>query len=99
MPQTVNINVNILFSEYTEKLKKYFKHFYMNKNKSENQLFILNRKILNKFIYLLNNDYEDQQLNDLFPSKRLRTSDFIASIDQRSVKDVIKLFDKYKNNK
>ena len=90
MPQTVNINVNILFSEYTEKLKKYFKHFYMNKNKSENQLFILNRKILNKFIYLLNNDYEDQQLNDLFPSKRLRTSDFIASIDQRSVKDVIK---------
>ena len=90
MPQTVKINVNVLFNEYNEKLKKYFKHFYLNKNKSQNQLFILNRKILNKFIYLLNNDYEDQQLDDLFPSTKLRTSDFIASIDQRSIKDVIK---------
>ena len=90
IPQTVNINVNVLFNEYNENLKKNFKHFYLNENKSKRQLFVLDRKILNKFIYLLNNNYENQQIMELFPSVKLRTSDFIASIDQRSIKDVIK---------
>jgi hypothetical protein len=50
----------------------------------------LNRKILNKFIYIITNKYQKDQLVELFPSLSLRTSDFIANIDQRSVKDVIK---------
>ena len=89
-PQTVNISISNLFNEYTEKISKHFKHFFTDKNKSENQLFSLNRKILNKFIYIITNKYQKDQLVELFPSLSLRTSDFIADIDQRSVKDVIK---------
>ena len=90
MPQTVNISINNLFNEYTEKIAKNFRHFFSSQKKTEKQLFVLNRKILNKFIYLLSNKYENKQLLELFPSLSLRTSDFIAPIDQRSVKDVIK---------
>ena len=89
MPQTVNISINNLFNEYTENIKKQFKHFFINK-KSERQLFVLNRKILNKFIYILTNKYDSEHIIELFPSMSLRTSDFITSIDQRSIKDVVK---------
>ena len=90
IPQTVNISISNLFNEYSEKLFKDFKHFFKNKDKSEKQLFDLNRKILNKFIYIITNKYQKEKLVDLFPSLSLRTTDFIAEIDQRSVKDVIK---------
>ena len=90
IPQTVNISISNLFNEYTEKISKHFKHFFIDKNKSDKQLFSLNRKILNKFIYIITNKYQKDQLVELFPSLSLRTSDFIAEIDQRSVKDVIK---------
>ena len=90
MPITLNISISNLFHEYLEKLNKHFKHFNIKKNKSQKQLFVLDRKILNKFIYVLNNQYNKEQIIELFPSLKLRTSDFIASIDQRSIKDVIK---------
>ena len=91
MPQTLNISINNLFNEYTEYIKKHFKHLYSNDKKSlEKQLFTLDRKILNKFIYLLNNKYGKDQIIFLFPSMNLKTSDFIASIDQKSIKDVVK---------
>ena len=90
IPQTVNISISNLFNEYSEKLFKDFKHFFKNKDKSEKQLFVLNRKILNKFIYIITNKYQKEKLVDLFPSLSLRTTDFIAEINQRSVKDVIK---------
>ena len=89
-PQTVNISISNLFNEYTEKISKHFKHFFIDNNKSEKQLFSLNRKILNKFIYIITNKYQKDKLVELFPSLSLRTSDFIADIDQRNVKDVIK---------
>ena len=90
MPQTINISINNLFNEYTTNIKRQFKHFFINKNKYERQLFVLNRKILNKFIYILTNEYDSGHIIELFPSMSLRTSDFIASIDQRSIKDVVK---------
>ena len=90
MPISLNVSINNLFNEYSDKLIKHFKHLVFNKNKTKRQLFILDRKILNKFIYLLANQYENQQIIELFPSLKLRTSDFIASIDQRSIKDVVK---------
>ena len=91
MPQTINITINNLFSEYNESLKKDFKHLLPNKNENENgkQLFYLNRKILNKFIYLLNNNFENEEITELFPSSRLQSSDFISYIDPNSIKDII----------
>ena len=91
MPQIINITINNLFSEYLENLKKDFRHIIINDNiiDFEKQLFCLNRKILNKFIYLLNNKYEKEELIELFPSSRLQQADFITSFDRRCIKDII----------
>ena len=91
IPQTINITINNLFSEYNEYLKKDFKHLLPSKNENEygKQLFYLNRKILNKFIYLLNNNFENEEISELFPSSRLQSSDFISYIDPSSIKDII----------
>ena len=91
MPQTINITINNLISEYFENMKKEFAHFYYNqkKNDYDKQLFSLNRKILNKFIYLLNNKFENDQKMELFPSSRLQIGDFISFFDKRCIKDII----------
>jgi hypothetical protein len=91
MPQTINVTINNLVSEYFENMKKEFAHFDYNekKNDYDKQLFCLNRKILNRFIYLLNNKYENEEKIELFPSSRLQTSDFISFFDKRCIKDII----------
>ena len=88
--QSINISVNNIFNEYRENLEKYFKHFYTNEKNSQRQLFILDKKILNKFIYLLNNNYDKDQIMGIFPSLQLRTSDFIVSTNQKDIKDVVR---------
>ena len=48
--QTITITLNNIFSDYIEKLKRYFKHFYSSdriKIKNNHQLISLNRKIIN----------------------------------------------------
>ena len=67
--QILSITLNNIISEYHENLKKYFR-FYEDKKEEERrksitnqnkrvmpkrQLFVLNKKIINKYIYLLNN--------------------------------------------
>ena len=92
MPQTITVTINNLYSEYFQNMKNDFKHLIsadINKNELEKQLFCLNRKVLNKFIYLLNNKYENEDILELFPSSRLQSSDFISSFDQRCIKDII----------
>ena len=89
-PQTINIKINNIYSEYNENMKNDFKHLISdNKNELEKQLFCLNRKILNKFIYILNNKYEKEEIMDLFPSTKLQSSDFISFFDKRCIKDII----------
>ena len=90
MPQTINVTINNLVSEYSENMKKEFAHFVYNKKKVlDKQLFCLDRKILNRFIYLLNNKFDNEEKMELFPSSRLKTRDFISFIDKRCIKDII----------
>ena len=90
MPQTINVTINNLVSEYNEKMKKEFAHFDYNKKKVlDKQLFCLDRKILNRFIYLLNNKFDNEEKMELFPSSRLKTGDFISFVDKRCIKDII----------
>ena len=92
MPQTINITINNLFQEYLENLKIDFKHLINDNTKNDfekNQLLYLNRKILNKFIYLLNNKYENEEIMEIFPSIRLQSPDFISFFDKRCIKDII----------
>jgi hypothetical protein len=72
-------------------MKKEFAHFDYNKKKNERdkQLFCLDRKILNRFIYLMNNKFDNEEKKDLFPSSRLQTGDFISFFDKRCIKDII----------
>ena len=97
IPQLINITINNLFSEYMENLKKSFRHIIINDDNHQKQLFFLNRKILNKFIYLLNNKYENEEIMDLFPSIRLQSSDFISLFDKRCIKDIIQNYLMKKN--
>ena len=90
IPQIVNMNLSVLYNEYNEKMKKYFRHFHSSTRNSKKQLYVLDKNILNKFIYLLNNRYQKNQIEKLFPFISLRKSDFIATIEQSSIKDVVK---------
>ena len=69
--QCIKITLNNIFYNYMDKLKKYFEIFFKKDKLDEmknQQLIILNKKILTKYIYLLNNIYEDEELAYLFPS-------------------------------
>ena len=88
--QTIHISVNNIFSD-AETIKEYFKFFYINKAKTENnkQLITLNRKILNKYIYLLNTHYDKTELVKLFPSIKIQQNEYITSFDRRYIINII----------
>ena len=86
--RTYNITLNNIISDYINKLKKYFKCFYTaDKLKiiNKRQLFILNKKIINKYIYLLNNYYKKEELMDIFPSLRIQEKTKIEKIDRSCI--------------
>ena len=82
--QTITITLNNIYSAYCEGLKIYFRHFFVE-DKPERQLFIFNKKIINKYIYLLNNLYSEEELMDLFPSTRVQKDEIITAIDKRYI--------------
>ena len=61
---TINITLNNIFSYYLERLKKYFKSFLIPELSNNSQLIIFYKKIINKYIYLLNNFYDNDELRD-----------------------------------
>ena len=90
--QTITITLNNIYSDYIEKLKKYFKHFYTSdrlKITNKYQLLSLNKKIINKYIYLLNNYYEKEELMDLFPSMRIQEDEHITLINRKNIFNII----------
>ena len=90
--QTITITLNNIYLDYIEKLKKYFKHFYTSENlkkMSKHQLIYLNKKIINKYIYLLNNYYETEELMDLFPSMRIQEDEQITLVNRKCIISII----------
>ena len=89
--QIVSITLNNIFDQYSENLKKYFNHFdSKDKNKSnQNQLVALNKKIINKFIYILKIHYSNNELNEIFPYLRLKEENPIEFIDRREILNTI----------
>ena len=53
-----------------------------NKIRNQRQLFVLNKKIINKYIYLLNNIYEAEELSELFPSIQIQKEYIITKINR-----------------
>ena len=82
---TVNITIGNLFSLCLDTLKKYFEG---DINKTS-KLIDLNKKTLNKYIFLLNNNYEKEELMDIFPSIRIQDEESIISFDKRYILNII----------
>ena len=93
--QTINITINNLLQLNLESLKEFFdQNNNINiksdkKTKNKNQLINLNKKIINKYIYLLNNFYQKDEIMDLFPSLRIQEDQPIINFDRRHIIGVI----------
>ena len=95
--QTVSITLNNIYQEYSHSLKKYFIHFYPKeiKNSNQKQLFDLNKKIINKYIYILKIQYNNNKLNEIFPYLKLKEENPIVLMDRREILNSIqKTFEK-----
>jgi len=53
------------------------------KRYNTSQLIDLNKKIINKYLYLLNNFYEKEEIRDIFPSIRILEEQPVISFDRR----------------
>ena len=90
--QIINITLNSIAPEYINKLKEYFDNIFdkeKKKVKEKKQLMTLNKKIINKYIYLLNNFYDNDELNKLFPSIQLMKDNIISSDYKKNIFKVI----------
>jgi len=85
--QIISVTLNNIYEDYLENLKKYFKHFYSPERIKSNkaQLIVLNKKIINKYIYVLKNHYKNNELNDIFPYLRFKGENPITLIDRREI--------------
>ena len=59
-------------------------------NKPKANLINLNKKIINRYMYLLQNFYEKQDIENLFPQIKSKEEKRIKSIDRRLIYQVIK---------
>ena len=92
--QTIKITLNNIFYNYMERLKKYFELYFTEErlnNMKNQQLMTLDKKILTKYIYLLNNVYEKEELIYLFPSISIQETSSIVSINRNNIINTIKL--------
>ena len=88
----ISITLNNIYTNFSEKLFSYCKHFnHLNKNKTKKkkQLFTFNNKIINKYIYLLNNIYEKEEILDLVPYLRIQVDNRMAIIDRKYIINTI----------
>ena len=81
----LNITISNLFQLYLDFLVKYFQ----GSNDTSSKLINLNKKTINKYIFLLNNYYEKAELMDIFPSIRIQEEESIISFDKRYIINII----------
>ena len=84
--QTQNINLNKIFSSCKEKFKKFFK---FANNIDNDKVIVLNKKILNKYIFILKNNFKKQELINLFSSIGMQQDNHIIFIDKRNIYNII----------
>ena len=91
--QTINITVNNLLQLKSKELIEFFDQNNNIKSdkrtKNKIQLINLNKKIINKYLYLLNNFYKRDEIMDLFPSLRIQEEQPIINFDRRHIIGVV----------
>ena len=98
--QCIKITLNNIFYNYMDRLKKYFEIFFKNEKiekMKKQQLISLDKKILSRYIYLLNNIYEKEELGYLFPSIAIKETSSIILINKINIIDTIKFEIEEKN--
>ena len=85
----ISITLNNIFQEYSENFKKNFDHFYSKEILNQKQLTTLNKKVINKYIYILKTHYNDELLDELFPYLRLKEENPIGFMDRREILNTI----------
>ena len=91
--QTIKITLNNIYYDYIERLKKYFTPFFTQERLDEmnqRQLMVLDKRILTKYIYLLKNLYEKEELGYLFPSIAIQETSSIININSKDIINTIK---------
>ena len=66
-------------------------------NRPQRQLYVLNKKIIEKYKYFLNNFYEREELLKFFPSIKLQEKSLITNIDRNSIINSIQSIFEIKN--
>ena len=87
-PQTLSTLSNIE-STYELKLKKYFKHFKKQKSENNKKLISFNKNIINRYIYLLNNLFKEDEILDIFPYLRIQLSNAMININRKQILNTI----------
>ena len=82
-PQTLS-TLNSMESTYSEKLKKYFKRF-----KRAKKLISFNKNVINRYIYLLNNLFDEEEIFDIFPYLRIQLNNTITSVNRKYIRETI----------
>ena len=80
----LNITLNNFYSEYQSNFNKYFK---IKPNTS--LLINLDKNIVNKYIYMLNNKLNEDDMNILFPSISIISKGEINTINRQKITDII----------
>ena len=86
---TINITINNFFSFCLNDIKFYFEEYINCKENAKPRFINFNKKIINKYIYLLNNNYERDEIMDLFPSIRIQEEKPIIYFDRRHIMNII----------
>jgi hypothetical protein len=86
---TINITINNFFSFYLNDIKCYFEEYINCKENAKPRFINFNKKIVNIYIYLLNNNYERDEIMDLFPGIRIQEEKPIIYFDRRHIMNII----------
>ena len=87
-PQTIS-TLNNITSIYGKKFDKYFKIFKKPKNDKNSRLISFSKTIINRYIYLLNNTFNEEEILDLFPYLRIQLNSKLASINRKYIINTI----------
>jgi len=84
----IHSTLNNINSIYDKKLKKYFNHF-KNLKKENRKLISFNKPIINRYIYLLNNHFDKEEILDIFPYLRIQLNNSMTLIERKYIKNTI----------
>ena len=98
--QIIFVSLNYIYSLYQEKLLKYFQPFNRPTNliKQNKQLIVFNKHIINRYMELLNNHIDEEDLLDIFPHLKVQLSNTMSYVNRNLLIDTIIEYIENKND-